>query len=206
MYLLTIFLLCLAPNLDNMAIGLAYGARRINVPFRSNMAIALFSGLATLISSFLGNLLSSCIPNYLGSLIGGSIVSIMGFYTIGSYIHAKRKCTKVQEGSNLYIDDLKAVMADPGIADKDYSGDISLKESVLLGIALAVNCLGTGFGAGLSGVNTLLLTSAVVVFSLITISFGAFIGKRYAAKLLGDKATIISGLLLLAVGVYQMLF
>lgn len=205
MYFLSIFLLCLAPNLDNMAIGLAYGTRRISVPFKSNLAIALFSGFATLISSFLGNLLTSYIPSYLGNIIGGSIVSVMGLYTIGSYIHTKRKCNKIQERNNLYIDNLKAVMTDPGIADRDYSGDISLKESVLLGIALAVNCLGTGFGAGISGVNTLVLTLAVIVFSLITISFGAFIGKRYAAKLLGDRATIISGLLLLAVGLYQII-
>jgi putative sporulation protein YtaF len=189
-----------------MAIGLAYGARRINVPFRSNMAIALFSGLATLISCFLGTLLTACIPHYLGNIIGGSIVSLMGIYTIVSYIHTERKCNKVQESSNLYIDNLKAVITDPGIADKDYSGDISLKESVLLGIALAVNCLGTGFGAGMSGVNTLILTSAVIVFSLITITLGVFIGKRYAAKLLGDRATVISGLLLLAVGLYQIFF
>jgi len=204
-YFLSIFLLCLAPNLDNMAIGLAYGARKINVPFKSNLAIALFSGLATLISSFFGNLLANYIPNYLGSFIGGSIVSVMGIYTIGSYLHAKRKSNKAQESSHLCFDNLKAVMDNPSIADRDYSGDISLKESILLGIALAVNCLGTGFGAGMVGVNISILTIAVIIFSLMSISFGALVGKHYAARLLGDRATIISGLLLLAVGVYQML-
>jgi len=204
-YFLSIFLLCLAPNLDNMAIGLAYGARKINVPFKSNLAIALFSGFATFISSFFGNLLTNYIPNYLGNVIGGSIVSVMGIFTIVSYLHNKRKSKISHEISNLYLDNLKAVMDDPGIADTDYSGDISLKESILLGIALAVNCLGTGFGAGMTGVNVFVLTGAVITFSLMTISFGTFVGKRYAAVFLGDKATIISGLLLLTVGVYQML-
>ncbi|MHB8063737.1 MAG: sporulation membrane protein YtaF [Ruminiclostridium sp.] len=205
MYFLSIFLLCLAPNLDNMAIGLAYGARKINVPFKSNFAIALFSGFATLLSSLLGNLLTNYIPNYLGNIIGGSIVSIMGIYTIGSYLHTKRKSNKVQESNYLYLDNLKAVMNDPSIADRDYSGDISLKESILLGIALALNCLGTGFGAGMSGVSISVLTVAVIIFSLMTISFGALVGRRYAASFLGDRATIISGLLLLIVGVYQIL-
>jgi len=204
-YFLSIFLLCLAPNLDNMAIGLAYGARKINVPFKSNFAIALFSGFATLISSFFGNLLTNYIPNYLGNVIGGSIVSAMGVFTIVSYLLNKRKSKIARESSHLYLDNLKAVMDDPGIADTDYSGDISLKESILLGIALAVNCLGTGFGAGMTGVNVFVLTGAVIIFSLMTISFGALVGKRYAAVFLGDKATIISGLLLLAVGVYQIL-
>jgi len=186
-----------------MAIGLAYGARKINVPFKSNLAIALFSGFATLISSFLGNLLTNYIPNYLGNIIGGSIVSAMGIYTIVSYLHTK--ISKVQDSNYMCLDSIKAVMNDPSIADKDYSGDISLKESILLGIALAVNCLGTGFGAGMSGVHIGVLTVAVIIFSLITISLGALVGRRYAARFLGDRATIISGLLLLAVGVYQML-
>jgi len=204
-YFVSIFLLCLAPNLDNMAIGLAYGARKINVPFKSNLAIALFSGFAIFLSSLLGNLLTNYIPNFLGNIIGGSIVSVMGIYTIGSYLLTKIKSNKVQDNNHLYFDNLKAVMNDPSIADRDYSGDISLKESILLGIALAINCLGTGFGAGMSGVNILVLTVAVIIFSLMTISFGALVGRRYAARLLGDRATVISGLLLLAVGVYQML-
>jgi len=204
-YFLSIFLLCLAPNLDNMAIGLAYGVRKINVPFKSNFAIALFSGFATLISSFFGSLLANYIPNYIGNVIGGCIVCLMGIYTIISYLHIKRISKKSNENGNQYLDNLKAVMDDPSIADRDYSGDISLKESILLGIALAINCLGTGFGAGMTGVNVLVLTVAVIVFSLITISLGAFVGKCYASRFLGDRSTIISGLLLLIVGVYQML-
>ncbi len=203
MYFISIFLLCLAPNLDNMAIGLAYGTKNISVPFKSNLAIALFSGFATFISSLLGNMLTNNIPSYLGSIIGGSIVSIIGIFTIVSYVNDK--INKIRNSNYICLDSLKAVMNNPSIADKDYSGDISLKESILLGIALAVNCLGTGFGAGMSGINILTLTVAVIIFSIITISFGAFIGRRYAAKLLGDRATVISGFLLLAVGVYQIL-
>ncbi len=203
--IISIFLLCLAPNLDNMVIGLAYGARKINVPFRSNFAIALFSGVATLLSSLLGSFLSSYIPKYTGNLIGGTIVSAIGLYTIFSYLYNKKKSKPAHPNGNQYIGELRAVMDDPGLADRDYSGDISVKESVLLGVALAVNCLGTGFGAGMTGVNTTVLTLAVIVFSLATISIGAMIGKRWAAKFLGDQATVLSGLLLVAVGIYQML-
>ena len=94
-------------------------------------------------------------------------------------------------------------MDNPSLADKDFSGDISLKESVLLGIALAVNCLGTGFGAGMTGVNIGILTLAVIIFSIATISLGEIIGRRWAAKFLGDQATVLSGLLLIIVGIFQ---
>lgn len=190
-----------------MVIGLAYGARKINVPFRSNLAIALFSGIATLLSSLLGSALANYIPSYTGNIIGGSIVGIMGLYTIiGHLIKNKKNTGNKYQNGNQYIVELRNVMDDPGIADKDYSGDISLKESILLGTALAVNCLGTGFGAGMTGVNIAVLTTAVIIFSLTTISLGAVIGRRWAAKFLGDQATILSGLLLLAVGIYQILF
>ncbi len=205
-YFLSIFLLCLAPNLDNMAIGLAYGIRKINVPFKSNLAIAFFSGIAALISSLLGKLLANYIPIHTGNIIGGSIVSIMGLYTIFSYIYSKRKKSREEYQKSIqYISNIRAVMDDPSFADRDYSGDISLKESILLGIALAVNCLGTGFGAGMTGVNVFMLTAAIIGFSLITISLGYVIGKHYSSKFSGDKATIVSGLLLIAVGIYQVL-
>lgn len=202
---ISILLLCLAPNLDNMVIGLAYGSRKIKVPFRSNFAIASFSGIATLVSSMLGVALANYIPYFYGNIIGGSIVCFIGLYTIISYyINKKRIIPKTKhQNSNQYIDELRAVMDNPSLADKDFSGDISLKESVLLGIALAVNCLGTGFGAGMTGVNIGILTLAVIIFSIATISLGEIIGRRWAAKFLGDQATVLSGLLLIIVGIFQ---
>lgn len=188
-----------------MAIGLAYGARGINVPLKSNIAIALFSGITTFTSSFIGNLLSNYIPSHFGNIIGGAIVSMIGAYTIINFMLNRNKSKRTQVNDNQYFDNIRAVMDDPGLADRDYSGDISLKESILLGTALAVNCLGTGFGAGMTGVNIYLLCSAVVIFSVLTISLGAFIGKHFAASFLGEKATIISGLLLIAVGIYQII-
>ena len=206
MLFVSVFFLCLAPNLDNMAIGLAYGARKINVPCKSNLAIVVFSGMATLISAALGNILLNIIPDYIGQIIGGSIVALMGMYTIIKYFLDKRKTLRTYEMGESGIDNLIAVMEDPVIADKDFSGDISLKESILLGIALAVNCLGTGFGAGMAGVNVFILSFAVVCFSLLTIFVGVLIGKKFASRFLGDKATIISGILLFLVGLYEIFF
>lgn len=203
MLFLSIFLLCIAPNLDNMAIGLAYGARKINVPFKSNLAIAVFSGLATLFSAALGNVISNIMPLYIGNAIGGSIVSIMGAYTIYQYFHDKKKINQSHSIDELGIENLKALIEDPTIADKDFSGDISVKESILLGIALAVNCLGTGLGAGMVGINIFILSLCVIVFSIITIWAGAFLGKRFASKFLGQNATFISGVLLFLVGIYE---
>ncbi len=205
MLFLSIFLLCIAPNLDNMAIGLAYGARKINVPFKSNFAIAIFSGLATLLSAALGNVISNIMPSFIGNAIGGSIVSIMGAYTIYQYFHDKKQVNHSHNIDELGIENLKAIMEDPTIADKDFSGDISLKESILLGIALAVNCLGTGLGAGMVGINIFVLSLCVVVFSVITIWIGAFLGKRFASRFLGQNATLISGVLLFCVGIYEIL-
>ena len=205
MLFLSIFLLCVAPNLDNMAIGLAYGARKINVPFKSNLAIAIFSGLATLLSAALGNVISNIMPSFIGNAIGGSIVSIMGAYTIYQYFHDKNQVNHSHSINELGIENLKAIMEDPTIADKDFSGDISLKESILLGIALAVNCLGTGLGAGMVGINIFVLSLCVIVFSVITIWIGAFVGKRFASKFLGQNATLISGVLLFCVGIYEIL-
>ena len=46
-HLLTILLLALSCNLDNVGVGIAYGARGIGIPLASNLLIALITAAGT---------------------------------------------------------------------------------------------------------------------------------------------------------------
>ena len=94
-------------------------------------------------------------------------------------------------------------MQHPDKADTDYSGDISTKESVLLGIALALNCLATGLGAGMTGLNAIAITVTTILFSFLTIFLGLIIGRKCVSCFSGDKATILAGILLIIIGLYE---
>lgn len=207
MYLLSVILIGIATNLDNLGIGLTYGIRKIRVPLKTNIVISLLSGLAMVLSCYAGHILKHILPLNIGNTLGGMLVSIIGLYTVIDYFHNVRK-----QNSNYQSDiikqgdkfkDIRGIMDDPCRADKDYSGDISAREALLLGTALAINCLGTGIGAGMTGVFVWSLSLSVMFFSFISISLGVYIGRKYASQHLGGRATVLAGLVLFLVGLYE---
>ncbi len=72
-----IFSLALSSNLDNVGVGTSYGARRISIPFNSNLLIAFVTTTGTFLSMAVGTEIAGFtnlnIANALGALmIGGS--------------------------------------------------------------------------------------------------------------------------------------
>lgn len=208
MHIFSIIFLGVAANLDNLGIGLSYGIRRVRIPRTANLIIAFLSGTATLITSLTGHFLAQMFSGKLCNIFGGGIVSAVGIWVIASDLVTKRKHLTGIEHDNLSAnksnkENLLDIIRNPEKADMDYSGDISIKESVLLGIALSVNCLATGLGAGMTGLSVIGITISVMVFSLTSIFLGAFWGKSCVSKLLGAKATALAGILLIILGVYE---
>ena len=70
MYLLIILSLALSSNLDNIGVGLAYGTRKVRLPFLSNLIVAVITSCGTLITMLLGkdmaiHYLNGTLANYL---------------------------------------------------------------------------------------------------------------------------------------------
>jgi putative sporulation protein YtaF len=199
-------MLGIAANLDNLGLGLAYGIRRIKIPFGSNLVIAILSGIATILSGFVGHLLLQVLPSFVGNVLGGGIVSIVGVWTLVSYYRDKNKGMVLPSPSKELVGQkLQSIFDNPYKADTDYSGHISIKEALLLGAALAINCLATGLGAGMTGLNVICLTISTMFFSLLTIATGVYTGEKYLNLHLGDKATLVAGILLMLIGIFEML-
>ena len=64
------------------------------------------------------------------------------------------------------------------LSDLDKAKEITLKESILLGLILAVNCFTFGFGAGITGVSPLPTAISIDIFSIISISLGVKLGYK----------------------------
>lgn len=80
----------------------------------------------------------------------------------------------------------------------------NLGVAIALALALTMNNLANAFGAGLSGLNPLLLAGAVFLFSIITFCMGIEIGMRYTSQWLGERAGLAAGLLLVLIGLYEL--
>ncbi|MNI45227.1 hypothetical protein D3C73_996460 [compost metagenome] len=198
--LLAVVVIGLASNLDNAGVGIAYGVRKIRIPWYSNLAIAIISFLATLLSGLFGNWLAFWIHPWIGQLIGTIVIVSVGVWVLLQPFVEKKAASFDQESNPV-----TRLLRNPEEADKDSSKSISLGESILLGIALAMNALAGGFNAGITHLNIWYTSLSVGVFSFILLAICAEFGEKYAAEKLGNRATIISGLLLILLGIHQML-
>ncbi|MGB9803343.1 hypothetical protein, partial [Desulfofundulus sp.] len=172
MKFLSAFLLALSSNLDNIGIGTSYGIRRIGLPFRSNLIVALVSTTGTIVSMCMGSLVAKYIQAYLANIIGSSIIVGVGAWIIlQSWINpsdntAEPVCQETsgsaapQSGAEKILEfHIKSlgifvrILREPWRADVDFSKEIDGKEAFLLALALTINNLASGFGGGIVGIN-----------------------------------------------------
>jgi len=207
MSVLYLTLLALAISLDNFCVGVAYGVRKINLPLNANLIISLASGAAIFLSMLAGDVIANYLSVHTAKILGSSVILLTGVWIILQAWWQKWKNGITENGCiDIRIKSLGIVIRilnDPAKADLDSSGTIGNSEALILGIALALNALGAGFGAAMNGLSPWLTSLAAGIFSFLLISFGVWVGKRYMADLLGDKIAIVSGAVLVVLGAWE---
>lgn len=210
MHLLSALMIGVAANLDNFGIGVSYGIRKIRIPFLSNFFIALLSGIIVALSVLAGHILGQFIgvANLLGALliIGiGVWVGLDKGLTEPAAVPVSVPLTKTYSLPIKPLRCIVRIIKDPSAADKDANGFISAKESVALGLTLSLNCVATGVGAGLTGMSARPVALFVFLFSMVTISIGYWTGWRTASNRFEKWTQILSGVLLILIGIYEIL-
>lgn len=187
-------------NVDNFIVGIAYGIRKLKINIFINIIIGLMSFFITLFSMVIGKFACRFLPNYISNILGSCILLIMGlYYILGFFIRkAKGKKNVSNKGTN-------SILESPEKADADNSGNIDIKESITLGLALSLNNVGIGIGASIAGINIYEASISIFIFSIISIPIGYFLGSKYFSKLFGDYGELISGIIILILALYQML-
>ncbi|MFI5331779.1 MAG: sporulation membrane protein YtaF [Desulfobaccales bacterium] len=211
-HLLTILLLALSCNLDNVGVGIAYGARGIGIPLASNLLIALITAAGTGLCIVFGQQIFQVLPGEVGVILGAVLLIGMGVWIIRQ--EAGEKSRQDQEAPSTapkeltqesWLRRLLLILQQPVLADQDSSGYIDLKESLLLSMALMLNNIPNGVGAGLLGLSTWLTTLMVGVLSVVTFWVGIGLGRSLGVRWLGRHAGTISGLLLVVIGLVEII-
>lgn len=194
------FIFSCASNLDNIVVGIAYGIKKIKLSFLSNFIIALITCLGTYLSMTLGALLGHIFPENVANYVGAGVIIILGLYfCIQNINHWFKK----YHSQSLALKDTEEMMEYAVQSDKDHSGDMDIKETIVLALGLSFNNLGTGVVASLTGVNPLLTTICTFFISLIAISLGFFLGHHVLGRYIGKYASFISGILLILLGILE---
>ncbi|WP_088186049.1 manganese efflux pump [Desulfosporosinus sp. FKA] len=212
--LLLIFAIGIASNIDNAGVGIAYGVRKVGIPLISNTIIALMGFVLALGGGLFGHLISHWLTPFTCQLI-----SMLVLISLGIYVLAQQFFTKAPEAVYVFsqqhqtdqtIDQfsdnhLLRVLRNPEEADLDNSKSISLTESIILGIALSLNNLAGGFSAGITKLNILTMATVSGLFSFLCTGLCAMFGLKFASEKFGERATTISAILLILVGIHQIM-
>jgi putative sporulation protein YtaF len=212
-HLAIILLMSISCNLDNVGIGIAYGARGVSIPFDSNLLIAFITTSGTFVSAVCGQSLYLVLKPELARYIGSAIIICMGIWIIGQEFiiggmtgvcseHIADRAAADQKGLFAKV---MMVLDNPCAADADLSNHIDLKEGTVLGLALTLNNIANGVGAGMIGLNIMWLTVFVFILSIVTIWVGIRIGDRYGQRIFGRLTGLVAGAILVLTGIYEII-
>lgn len=214
-------LMAVALSLDGFGVGLAYGLRRIRIPINSLIVIAMCTVLAMGISMLFGSWVTLWLKFIPARLLGASILLSLGIFQLGKVIRNRKEevfpeavpaMAVVQPDPVVepmfrfqlrFFGLVIQVLRTPDIADVDGSGVISLRESFLLGCALAVDAFASGIGAAMAGM-TLSVIGVVALTQIIMLR----LGQQMAGKIpvnWTDKAEYLPGAVLILVGLGKLI-
>jgi putative sporulation protein YtaF len=213
MSILTAFLIALSCNLDNVGVGISYGARGIKLPFLTNLYIALLTAAGTCMAMVLGGQAFLLMSPEIGALLGGAILVVMGAWVIVQETFLRSRQSQEPQPADPGKDPtrqslwprLLATLDNPSLADQDLSGHIDLKEGTILGLALLLNNLPNGVAAAMIKLPVPVTTLAVGVLSLLTLWLGLGIGRHIEARWNSKWVWVTSGLILMGIGFMEII-
>lgn len=199
-YIYTLFI-ALANNLDNIGVRIAYSIRGIKISTSKNLWISVITFIISSLAAFSGKIISNILNKQVSSIISMILLVAIGLWIILEPYFKKEDTSSADisiKESNIY-----EVLRNPENADKDRSKDIDFKEATILGIALSINNIGGGLSAGMIGLNSFFVGFFSAVISFLALLAGNYITEFIKRWNLGNKATILAGMLLIAIGIKQ---
>lgn len=183
-HLLASLIFALSSNADSLVAGMAYGIKKIRILWLSNLLVGLICFSGTLVSMIFGRSILLAVPEGFAGFLGGAIIIFIGaFGLIRLLIH--RNGDEVEEES---------------------LPSLRIRETLLLGAALAVNNVGLGIGASMSGLPVISTAFCSLFASLVLLYLGNLLGRSRLASLVGKYAEPLADILMICLGLFEILF
>ncbi len=211
--------IALALSLDGFGVGMSYGLKRIKIPFTSLCIIASCTALAMGISMLFGHVITPLITFISPRVLGAGVLITIGCYQliqairrshdevaipVTTHIVQEPDSYKTLLSINLRMFGLVIqVLQKPDAADLDRSGSISANESILLGVALALDTFASGMAVTMTGVS-LYIIGLVALMQILMIWTGQILTGRLPDDVLA-KAKFLPGAVLVLIGSLKMI-
>lgn len=206
-------IMAIALSLDGFGVGIAYGLKRIKIPLGSMLVIGGCTALAMTVSMGFGQFMTSRMTFISPKIIGAVILIMAGCYQFYQSLHSipvmeetvpamatlAERQAKPLFSINLSLFGLVIqVLKTPVAADIDRSGTISAAESVVLGVALALDSFAAGIAASMTGIEFYVIFLVTMMQIIMIWSGQSVCGKlpvRFQAKV-----KLLPGLVLVLIG------
>lgn len=199
-------LLVLATSLDGFSAGVAYGLRKIQVPWPNRALVAAVSVLAMAAAMQMGRLMGSIFPAAWARTLGGCLLIVLGLWTaVKSIVSGPgRRRERVWSWRLPSLGLVVQILRQPVEADLDASGEISMGEALWLGFALSLDAFAAGFCASLGARLPLLLPVAVGAVNWLFLTAGITAGGLLRREKLPLLA-VAPGLILAVLGLLRLI-
>jgi putative sporulation protein YtaF len=212
-------IIALALSVDGFGVGMSYGLKRIKIPLGSMCIIAFCTAAAMGISMLFGHLIAPRLTVISPRALGAAVLITIGCYQLLQALKRSKAekavpvmTTMAQEPESyktLFSIKLSLfglviqVLRTPDAADIDGSGTISPNESILLGIALALDTFASGMAVTMTGVS-LYVIGLVALMQILMIWAGQVLTGKLPSEVLA-KAKFLPGAVLVVIGSLKMI-
>jgi putative sporulation protein YtaF len=203
-HLFYILLISLANNLDNIGVRIAYSIRGIKISIPINLWISIITFIISGFAAYSGTLITGFLSKQLSSVVSMSLLSGIGLWIIAEP-YMKKSCDDLNGSQKKCGTNIWHVFTNPEEADKDNSKHIDFKEATVLGVALSINNIGGGLGAGMIGLNSFWVGFFSALISFLALWAGNYITVYFTKWNIGNKATVVAGIALILIGIEQLL-
>jgi putative sporulation protein YtaF len=198
------FFIAFTNNIDNIGVRIAYSIRGTTIGTFINLWISVITFVISFFSALCGTFLSEFLGREWTSIFAMLLLTAIGIWMIlEPYI--RKIEMKTIEGGQGESKSIFHILLNPQHADMDNSNNIDFKEATLLGLGLSINNVGGAVSAGMIGLNSFWVGLLSAVLSFIALWAGNYIAELFIKWKITKKATVVGGLLLIAIGIEQMI-
>ena len=195
--MIEIFFLAIALSMDAFAVSLTLGTQNLKHIKRAALFIGLFFGIFHLVMPLLGYLGGVALLGWLevyASVIAFVLLLGIGLNMVYHAISNHDSATTAQ-----------TINGKENVQQASLSQQHSHSSLLLLALATSIDALAVGFTLPIMSVSGFYVCIIIGVVCFGFTYTGVKIGKKYA-KYLGNKAELVGGLLLIALGVKVLFF
>lgn len=180
--ILKAFAFAFSANIDNIAIGMSYGIKKIKIDKSINIMIAIFMAIITYITMFIGKSISNLFNMTLIHKIGAYTLILIGAYLLLKEIISKKKSIEEENLPN-----------------------ITFKNILVIVFTLSTNNIATGIAASMIDINIILTFIFTIIFSFLLLYIGNKIGRNILNNNLEKYSNILSALIIIILGIFQII-